>query len=67
VPTVAHKTHEFGTFIRFKYRNQVQSAIVTDRGPYVGKREWDLNPCLSKALGFDGVGEVEYNILTQVN
>jgi rare lipoprotein A (peptidoglycan hydrolase) len=34
------------------------NAVVDDRGPYVGGREWDFNQNLAAALGFAGVGTV---------
>jgi rare lipoprotein A (peptidoglycan hydrolase) len=34
------------------------TAVVDDRGPYVGGREWDLNQNTARALGFGGVGTV---------
>jgi hypothetical protein len=66
IPTVAHKSHELGTFVLFRYNGRQCIAMVTDRGPYVGGRDWDLNPCLARKLGFDGVGTVEYTVLRKV-
>jgi rare lipoprotein A (peptidoglycan hydrolase) len=60
---VAHKTLAFGTKIRFKYNGRTCTAIVKDRGPYIDGREFDLGPGTAKALGFDGVGNVKYQIL----
>ena len=34
------------------------TAVVDDRGPYVGGRTWDLNQNTAAALGFSGVGTV---------
>jgi rare lipoprotein A (peptidoglycan hydrolase) len=34
------------------------TAVVDDRGPYVGGRQWDLNQNTAGALGFGGVGTV---------
>lgn len=55
---VAHKTIACGTQITFKYGSNVQTATVTDRGPFVAGREWDLTPALRNALGFGDVGAV---------
>ena len=66
IPTVAHKRHEFGTLVRFRYDGQVQTAMVTDRGPYISGREWDLNTACAEMLGFEGVHTLEYTILKRV-
>jgi rare lipoprotein A (peptidoglycan hydrolase) len=34
------------------------NAVVDDRGPFVGGRDWDLNQNTAAALGFQGVGTV---------
>lgn len=67
VPTVAHRQHELGTFVIFRYNGKEVIAMVTDRGPYNYNRDWDLNPCLRQKLGFDGVDTVEYNVLRKVD
>ena|GEM_PF-4923550 len=64
VPTAAHLRHEFGTFVLFKYGKRECIAMVTDSGPYIKGRAWDLNTKLSKELGFPyGVDDVSYTIL----
>jgi len=67
VPTVAHKFHELGTFVKFRYNGRECVAMVTDRGPYIRGRDWDLNPCLKRRLGFSGVRVVEYNVLKKID
>lgn len=59
---VAHKTLPFGTRIQFSYHGRTCIAVVKDRGPYVGQREFDLGPGTAAALGFDGVDRVAYRI-----
>jgi rare lipoprotein A (peptidoglycan hydrolase) len=60
---VAHKSMAFGTKIQFEYKGRTVTAVVNDRGPYVHGRVFDLGPGTAKALGFGGVGTVNYRIL----
>lgn len=60
---VAHRSLPFGTRIQFEYKGRTCTAVVRDRGPYVGGRIFDLGPGTAKALGFSGVGTVRYRIL----
>ena len=60
---VAHKTLPFGTKIEFSYKGRSCVASVMDRGPYISGREWDFGPGVASALGFSGVGTVQYRIL----
>lgn len=55
---VANKSLPCGTQVRFSYGGRTVTAVVDDRGPYVGGREWDLNQNTAGALGFGGVGTV---------
>jgi hypothetical protein len=55
---VANRTLPCGTRVRFRYGGRTVTAVVDDRGPYVGAREWDLNENTAGALGFGGVGMV---------
>lgn len=60
---VAHRSMAFGTRIEFSYNGRTCIAVVMDRGPYTGGRTFDLGPGTAAALGFSGVGTVEYRIL----
>jgi len=60
---VAHKTLPFGTQVQFEYKGRTVTAVVNDRGPHIAGRVWDLGPGTAKALGFSGVGMVNYRIL----
>jgi rare lipoprotein A (peptidoglycan hydrolase) len=60
---VAHRSMAFGTRIQFEYKGRTCTAVVQDRGPYIGGRVFDLGPGVAKALGFSGVGDVRYRIL----
>jgi rare lipoprotein A (peptidoglycan hydrolase) len=60
---VAHRSLPFGTRIEFSYNGNTCIAVVADRGPYAGGRIFDLGPGTAAALGFGGVGTVDYRIL----
>jgi rare lipoprotein A len=53
---VANRTLPCGTRVAFHYGGRTVTAVVDDRGPYVGGRDWDLNQNTAAALGFAGVG-----------
>jgi rare lipoprotein A len=55
---VANKSLPCGTQVKFRYGGRSVTAVVDDRGPYVGGRAWDLNQNTAGALGFGGVGVV---------
>ena len=55
---VANRTLPCGTKVVFSYGGRTVTAVVDDRGPYVGGRDWDLNQNTAAALGFSGVGTV---------
>jgi hypothetical protein len=57
---VAHKSLPFGTMLEINYGGKKVRAPVTDRGPFVGNRVLDLSNAVAKALGFGGVGMVNY-------
>lgn len=60
---VAMKTVPLGTTIEITYNGRTCTAVVNDRGPFVGGREIDLQPAVANALGFSGVGTVGYRII----
>ena len=62
---VAHKTLPFGTLVEFEYNGKRAVAKVADRGPYTAGREFDLGPGVARVLGFTGVHEVRYRIVSQ--
>lgn len=55
---VANRTLPCGTKVAFRYNGRSVTAIVDDRGPFVGGRDWDLNQNTAGGLGFGGVGAV---------
>ena len=59
---VAHKTAPCGTLITFDYAGRSLTVPVIDRGPYVAGREWDLTGATAAALGFPGLGRIEWSL-----
>lgn len=55
---VAHKSLPCGTKLRIRYHGRSANAVVRDRGPYVGGREFDLAGAVARKLGFNGVGRI---------
>ena len=55
---VANRSLPCGTKVTLRYGGHTVTAVVDDRGPYAGGREWDLNQNTASALGFAGVGTV---------
>ena len=62
LPIVAHRYLPFGTVVRFSSARAVVDTIVKDRGPYKGKREYDLECRVLARLGVDGVGNVDAEV-----
>jgi rare lipoprotein A (peptidoglycan hydrolase) len=59
---VAHKTAPCGTLITFTYAERSLTVPVIDRGPYIAGREWDLTGATAAALGFPGLGHVQWSV-----
>jgi hypothetical protein len=59
---VANVSLPCGTRVTFHYGANQVTAVVDDRGPYVGGRQWDLNQNTASALGFGGVDAVWYSM-----
>ena len=59
---VAHKTAPCGTLITFRYGGRSVTVPVIDRGPYIAGREWDLTGATATALGFPGLGKIEWAV-----
>jgi len=55
---VANRSLPCGTKVMLRYGSRTVTAVVDDRGPYAGGRDWDLNQNTASALGFGGVGTV---------
>lgn len=58
----ASKTLPCGTLIVFRLDGREVVAPVIDRGPYVAGRDFDVTPATASALGFDGLGTVEWAV-----
>ena len=52
-----------GTPIEFEYDGRTVVARASDHGPYVAGRQFDLNQNVRAAIGFPGLGYVQYRIL----
>ena len=65
--SVAHKSLAFGTIVRFRNpaNQKTIEAVVTDRGPYVHGREFDLSHwgALKVGMAHSGVQKLEYTII----
>ena len=65
--SVAHKSLPFGTRVQFtcSQTGRTVTAKVTDRGPYIHGRSFDLSLGAAKALGIldRGVATVQYKII----
>jgi rare lipoprotein A len=59
---VAHKTAPCGTLITFTYAGRSLTVPVIDRGPYIVGREWDLTGATAEALGFPGLGKIQWSV-----
>jgi hypothetical protein len=59
---VAHKTAPCGTLITFTYAGRSLTVPVIDRGPYIAGREWDLTGATAAALGFPGLGQIQWSV-----
>jgi len=55
---VAHKTLPCGTRVTLSYQGRSTTAVVVDRGPFSGGREFDLTSATAHAIGFGAVGRV---------
>jgi rare lipoprotein A len=55
---VANRNLPCGTRVSLRYGGRSVTAVVDDRGPFVGGRNWDLNQNTASALGFAGVATV---------
>ncbi len=62
---VAHKTAPCGTIIAFSYGGRTLEVPVIDRGPYIAGREWDLTGATAQALGFPGLGQISWSVVSR--
>jgi hypothetical protein len=52
-----------GTMIRMCHGSSCVDAMMSDHGPYVGGRTFDLNANLKDAIGCDGLCDVTWRLL----
>ena len=64
--TAAHKSLPFGTLVRVTNTRNARSAVVriNDRGPYVKGRIIDLTPAGARAIGVDGLAQVDVTLVS---
>lgn len=55
---VANKSLPCGTRLTVRYKGRSTQAVVVDRGPFAGSREFDLTYATAQAIGFHSVGRV---------
>lgn len=65
--TVAHRELPFGTMVKLTslVTGKAVVCMVTDRGPYLPGRVWDLSKAAAKRLGMirDGLHPVEWEVI----
>jgi rare lipoprotein A len=64
--TAAHKSLPFGTLVRVTNKSNGRSAVVriNDRGPYAQGRIIDLTPAGARAIGMDGLAQVDVTLIS---
>lgn len=62
--TVAHRTLPLGTVVVVcnNYTGLCQEAVVSDRGPWVGHREWDVSLAVARAIGGLDAGVMDVSV-----
>ena len=63
--TAAHRSLPFGTMVRVTNNSNGRSVTVriNDRGPFVKGRIIDLTPAAARAIGMDGLANVEVEVV----
>jgi len=64
--TAAHKTLPFGTLVHVTNKRNGRSVAVriNDRGPFIKGRIIDLTPAGARAIGMDGLAQVDVTIIS---
>jgi rare lipoprotein A len=64
--TAAHKSLPFGMLVRVTNRGNGRSVVVriNDRGPYINGRIIDLTPASARAIGMDGLAQVDVTLIS---
>ena len=64
VLAAAHRRLPFGTKVLVRHGSRSVVVRIWDRGPFAGKhRIIDLTPASARAIGLDGLGNVELSVL----
>lgn len=61
--TIAHRTLPFGTIVIVEYKGKRVPAVVTDRGPFIKGRDFDLSLGMAEKLGMVAVGVAAVKII----
>lgn len=63
--TTAHRTLPCGTRVLITNKANGKSVVVTvsDRGPFIRGREWDLSSGAARLIGITGLGNVTGEVL----
>ena len=61
--TAAHRTLRFGTRVLVRHGSRSVIVRINDRGPHRKSRIIDLSPASARAIGLDGLGNVEISVL----
>ena len=61
--TAAHRTLPFGTRLRVTHNGHSVVVTINDRGPFIRGRVLDLSTGAARAIGLDGIGHVDAEVL----
>lgn len=63
--TTAHKTLPCGTKVKLTNPHNGKSVVVTvtDRGPFIKGRTWDVNSSVATKLGMDGLASLQSEVI----
>jgi rare lipoprotein A len=64
--TAAHKSLPLGMLVRVTNKRNGRSVVVriNDRGPYINGRIIDLTPAGARAIGMDGLAQVDVTLIS---
>jgi rare lipoprotein A len=64
--TAAHKTLPLGMLVRVTNKRNGRSVVVriNDRGPFIKGRIIDLTPAGARAIGMDGLAQVDLTLIS---
>jgi peptidoglycan lytic transglycosylase len=59
----AHRTLPFGSRVLVRHGGRSAIVKILDRGPHIRGRIIDLSPAAARAVGINGLGNVEISVL----